>query len=214
MPDNPRGDELPDRYGPSEYIPYWNNPAPPGVPPYQGQGNVPPYAPTPQYPAVPPYRRDPFMPPTQPQQGSIPFIPTAPLGQKKRKRGRWLIAGILICLLVVSIPAFFVIRYINRSTPDKTLDAFCSAVQQEDYQSAYDLFTPNLQRTMSETVFAAALSQDKVTACSHAAAPEAGTSVTSNLQLVHASKGVNRDIVTLTKDSNDNWQINDVYKQT
>ena len=132
----------------------------------------------------------------------------------EERRGRWIIVGMLVVLLLVSIPSFFIVSYITRSTPDKTLDAFCNALQQEDYQSAYAQFSTRLQRTISEAAFAAVFSRDKVSACTHGTSDDTGNSVTNNMKLVHASKGVNNDIVTLTKDSNENWKIDDIYRQT
>ncbi len=149
------------------------------------------YTSAPQYPGVPPLQI-----------------------QKRRLSGRWIIVGILVALLIVSIPTFFTVRYITRSTPDKTLDTFCSALQQEDYQSAYAQFSTRLQRTISEAAFAAIFSRDKVNACTHGTSDDAGNSVINNVKLVHASKGVNNDVVTLTKDSSDNWKIDDIYRQT
>ncbi|HEU0000067.1 MAG TPA: hypothetical protein VFQ36_04165 [Ktedonobacteraceae bacterium] len=131
----------------------------------------------------------------------------------RKRRGRWIMVGILVVLLV-SIPTFFIVRYITRSTPDTTLDAFCNALQQENYPSAYARFSARLQRTISETTFVGIFSQDKVNACTHGTTDDAGTSVTSTIKFVHASRGVNNDIVTLTKDSNDSWQIDDIYRQT
>ena len=132
---------------------------------------------------------------------------------REERRGRWIIMGILVALLLLSIPTFFLVRYIARSTPDKTLDAFCHALQQEDYQSAYAQFSTRLQRTISEAAFATIFSRDKVNVCTHGTSDDVGNSVTNNMKLVHASKGVNNDIVTLTKDSSDNWKIDDIYRQ-
>lgn len=171
MPEERQGQEFPERYAPSEYIPFRSDTF------------------TPQYSGM------------------------APLSAR-RQRGRWIMVGILVALLLVSIPTFFIVKYITRSTPDTTLDAFCNALQQENYPSAYAQFSARLQRTISETTFASIFSQDKVNTCTHGTTDDAGTSVTSTIKLVHASRGVNHDIVTLTKDSNDSWQIDDIYRQT
>lgn len=171
MPEERQGNEFPERYAPSEYIPFRSDTL------------------APRYAAMAP-------PPA------------------RQRRKRWLIVGILVALLLLSIPTFFIVRYITRSTPDNTLDAFCNALQQENYPSAYARFSPRLQHTMPEATFASIFSQDKVNACTHGTTGDAGTSVTNTIKLVHASKGVNNDIVTLTKDSNDSWKIDDIYRQT
>jgi hypothetical protein len=196
-----RGDELPEGYGPTDPVPYQGyapSPQHPGMPPYAGQGQAAPFYPAPPYPPAPP----------------APFVANAPPVRKRRRVGCWITAGALVVLVLASVAAFFVIGYFNRSTPDKTLDAFCNALQQADYQSAYGQFSATLQHTISEAAFAATFAQDKVVACTHGSTGDSGSSVTNNLALVHASKGINRDIVTLIKDSNNTWKINDIYRQT
>src|SRR5713101_6963150 len=199
MPEELQGDELSQGYGspkPIPYVPYASSPQLPGVPSYTGSGEA---------NAVPPVL-------ASPPQASI--VSGGSSVQKRSRQGRWITISILAVLLLAAIASFFVIRYVSRSTPDKTLDVFCNALQQADYQSAYDQFSAKLQHTVSEAAFAAALSQDKVTACTHGTTGDSANSVTNDLKLVHASKGINNDIVTLTKDSNSDWKIDDIYRQT
>jgi hypothetical protein len=202
MPEELQGDELSQGYGspkPIPYVPYASSPQLPGGPSYTGSGEANAFPPVPPVLASPP-------------QASI--VSGGSSVQKRGRQGRWITISILAVLLLAAVASFFVIRYVSRSTPDKTLDAFCNALQQADYQSAYDQFSVKLQHTVSEAAFAAAFSQDKVTACTHGTTGDSANSVTNDLKLVHVSKGINNDIVTLTKDSNDDWKIDDIYRQT
>lgn len=122
---------------------------------------------------------------------------------------RRIMPGILVVLVLVSISALLLLQYLKSSTPDRTLDTFCRALQQADYHTAYDQFSATLQRSISEKAFAAPLSQDRVTACTHSSAGLQGKSVLSQLKLVHASQGKNTDILTLVKDDRNNWKIDD-----
>ncbi len=135
-----------------------------------------------------------------------------PKGSAKSRRRWWILTGILVVLILASVSTLLLIRYVNRSTPDKTLDAFCHALLQADYRTAYAQFSAKLQQTISEEAFAAPLSQDRVTACTHGATGNLGNSVVSQLRLVHASQGSNIDVVTLVKDSNDDWKIDDIAR--
>ncbi len=202
MPEELQGDELSQGYGspkPIPYVPYASSQQLPGVPSYTGSGEAN------AFPPVPPVR-------SSPPQASI--VSGGSSVQKRSRQGRWITISILAVLLIAAVASFFVIRYVSRSTPDKTLDAFCNALQQADYRSAFDQFSAKLQHTVSEAAFAAALSQDKVTACTHGTTGDSAESVTNDLKLVHASKGINNDVVTLTKDSNSDWKIDDIYRQT
>ncbi len=173
------------------------------------------YPPTPSvYENTPTYAQhaqDMTTPPLQENPASLsaePFV-ASPL---KNKRRRWLpISVAILLLLIVGASAFALVSYLNRSTPTKTLDTFCMALQNGKYQTAYDQFTPKLQTNFTESEFATILSSDSVAVCSHGSVSESGTSTTTDLHLYHSkSKGTNNDRVVVTKDSHNQWKINDI----
>ena len=194
-----RRDEVSEGYGlpePVPYVPYTSPPQHTDSPPPMESGE------RHFLPPIPP-----VLPPSMPAPDSTP-------ARRRGRRRLWIITSIIAALLLISITGLFVIRYTNRPTPGKTLDVFCNALQGEDYRSAYDQFSKKLQRTVSETTFATILSQDKVIACTHGPTNDSGRSTTTGLKLVHASKGINNDVVTLSRDSNNDWKIDDIYRQT
>ena len=70
---------------------------------------------------------------------------------------RVIVSLLLAGLILVGVIVFSVFRYVNymnRSTPDRTLGNFCSAVQKKDYQSVYDQLSNKLQKLGSETMIA------------------------------------------------------------
>src|SRR6266571_333052 len=194
-----RRDEVSEGYGlpePVPYVPYTSPPQHTDSPPPMESGErlfLPP---------VPP-----VLPPSMPAPDSTP-------ARRRGRRRLWIITSIIAALLLISITGLFVIRYTNRPTPDKTLDVFCNALQGEDYLSAYDQFAKKLQRTVSETMIASLLSQDKDIACTHGPTNDSGRSTKTCLHLVHASNGINHHVVTLSRDSNNDWKIDDIYRQT
>jgi len=193
MPEEPQGYELPEEYGEPEPVPYV------------------PYAPSLESGEI----NAPFpITPILPSPSSMPIVLTSPPTQKKSRSGLWITISIIIVLLLSSVATFFIVSYITRLPSGQTLDVFCDALQRGDYQSAYDLFSNKLQSRFSEATFAATFSQDKVIACIHGTPNESGNSATTDLKLVHASKGVNTDIVILTVDSKNNWKIDNFYRQT
>lgn len=165
-------------------------------------------------PAFAPYTQDTTNPPLQNNPTSSYAEPLVASPVVKNKRRRWLpISVAILVLLIVGASAFALVSYLNRSTPTKTLDAFCTALQNEKYQTAYDQFTPKLQENFTESEFATLLSSDSVTTCSHGMASENGTSTATDLHLYHSkSKGTNNDRVVVTKDSHNQWKINDIQK--
>ena len=135
----------------------------------------------------------------------------APVSGKKKRR-RWLTIGALILIvLVVAASTFALASYLNRSTPMKTLDTFCSALQDGKYQLAYDQFSPAMQASFTESQFADLFTSDSIATCSHGSASESGTSTTTDLHLLHkTSKGINNDRIVVTKDSHNQWKISDI----
>jgi hypothetical protein len=177
-----------------------------------------PYISTPQHP--------PLLPPTNPDESdtlplpavlpsppSTSLVPGALPARKKSRRGLWITFGIIVALLLASVASYLVISYVTRPVPDRLLDTFCSALQHEDYQSAYNQFSSKLQSTFSEATFASILSQDKVIACTHGTSVGFANSTITDLKLVHASGGITNVLVTLTRDSNNNWKIDDIRRQ-
>lgn len=141
-----------------------------------------------------------------PEQVAGPTPPT------KRRRFLWFTLGSIAAVLVIALASFALVTYLNRSTPMKTLDAFCNALQHADYQTAYNQLSVQLQGQIQEQALAAALSQDKIISCVHGNASEGGSSSTTSLKLVHNSHGVNNDKVTLVKDKNSNWKIDNLQQ--
>lgn len=160
------------------------------------------------------YAPNPPLPPPSGTYEPVPADPFVASTADKKKRRRWLPVGIaLLGILVVGISAFALVSYLNRSTPTKTLDTFCSALQDGKYQTAYEQFTPTMQTNFTESQFATLLSSDSVARCTHGVASENGTSATTDLQLYHkVSKGTNNDRVVVTKDMNNQWKISDIQK--
>jgi hypothetical protein len=157
-----------------------------------------------------------------PPREDMPGIPGLPGGSgdtgippKKSRKGLWISLTIVGVLLVILIPVatFQILAYVNRSTPVKTLDTFCDALLHENYGTAYNQLSSNIQTQLSETDFAGSLSLDKVVVCKHGTANESSPRASTNLELVHSSQGINRDIVFLTKDKNNYWRIDDLQKQ-
>jgi len=129
------------------------------------------------------------------------------------QRWRWGTPDVLATLAYVALSLLTLVLSVHQSTPDRTLDAFCQALLQANYRSAYRQFSVTLQQTISEDAFAAPLSQDRVTACTHSNAGTFGSrNVLSQLTLVHASQGRNTDVVALTKDAGNQWKIDDISR--
>jgi len=96
--------------------------------------------------------------------------PAAPPTQRPNRRRLWTILGAVLGVVVIALIIFGVIGYVNRSTPTKTLNAFCTALKGADYQTAYNQLSSGLQSKVgSEGVFAAGYASNgglgKITNC-------------------------------------------------
>ena len=97
--------------------------------------------------------------PYAPAPGQVGFPDVAQQPQKKSRLGLW-IALIVILLLVVAggVSGY---AYLNRSTPTRTLQNFCTALKASppDYQTAYNQFSARYRARESEQAFATGLQQ-------------------------------------------------------
>lgn len=117
---------------------------------FPGTAYVPPpaYAREPRaYQAPPP----PFITPPAPFN---PVLPTPPKQKpKKKRRGLLGVVIFIIVVLLLAAVAYGAVAYLNRSTPQKTLTAFCNDLNANDYHSAYQQMSNNFQSTTSENRF-------------------------------------------------------------
>jgi len=114
-------------------------PAPYGAPPYQPGYPQPPQQGYPQPQAGYP----------QPQPGYPPVPVMGPdytQTPKKGKTGLWIALALVALVVICSI---FGVIYINRSTPTKTLTAYCTALKNSDAQGTYDLLSTHAQSQTS-----------------------------------------------------------------
>ena len=121
------------------------------------------------------------------QQGAYaPPVPPAPTpAQKPSRRGLWITLGAIVGVLLIGAIVFAVIGFVNRSTPTKTLNAYCSALKGGDYQTAYNQLASGLQSKIgTEAQFAAGYSSNgglgKVTGCTVSNVNDSGGTGTIN----------------------------------
>jgi len=120
---------------------------------------------------------------------------------------------ILISVLLVSIMLMGVItlgsfEYLNRSTPDGTLDNFCKALHSKDYQSIYEQLSYKLQGLGSEKMIAENLSNIKY--CTYKIIRASGDLAVAKLTFTGLSGQIVSGTMTLSKDSNNTWKIEDL----
>ncbi|HEX7737641.1 MAG TPA: FHA domain-containing protein [Ktedonobacteraceae bacterium] len=113
---------------------------------YNAAPPPPPFAPAPQQP---PAFQQPSYPQPQPasfNQSGYP-LPQPGFGQpypqkKKSRAGLWITLVVLLLLVGGGISGYI---YVNRSTPEKTLQAYCTALQNNDAQGIYNTLSSTLQ---------------------------------------------------------------------
>jgi FHA domain len=149
-----------------------------------------------------PYTSQPWVP-----EGVTTYPPQQQLWQQDRRRLYLALAVILAILLISSLIALIT----TRSTPDRTLDTFCSALLAGNGQLAANQLSTNLQSHQGSFLIAT-LVIDKVTTCAHTPAIIKGSSATATLSVTFPSNsgiaaGQGKMLVTLIQEANGTWKI-------
>jgi limonene-1,2-epoxide hydrolase len=135
--------------------------------------------------------------------------PTTPQPQRKKRLGLW-IALALVALILLGGAVVGAIVYITRSTstPQETLDSYCSALQSRDYQMAYNQLSSGLQSqfTKSQFITAATEKYSQVSSCAHSSPDASGSTATSTLTLRYAAVSKEDAPVSLAQENNA-WKI-------
>ena len=108
------------------------------------------------------------------------YVPPA-----RRSRRRWLWVALIVVVILGLAGGATAVYFFTRATPEKTIDAYCNALRGQDYASAYSLLSASLQKSSTETEFAA--KQQAVghtTICTHDSASVTGNIATDNLTVV------------------------------
>jgi FHA domain len=169
-------------------------------------------------PVIPADFDGPMFPKDEPlgkMEAPVPVIPPDFDGQipgympmkQVRRRDRWFIL-IGLSLLIVNALVVGGYFYFNRSTPEKTLDAFCNALQGQDYQTAYNQLSNSLQSIETELDFANTLrANGKVNTCRHSSANTTNNKATANVTFITGSGQASSSSITLIADSGNIWKL-------
>jgi limonene-1,2-epoxide hydrolase len=124
---------------------------------------------------------------------------------RRRDRGFILLGLGLLVVIALALGGY---TYFNRSTPEKTLDTFCSAMQVQDYQTAYNQLSYTLQNNETEQDFANTLrANGKVNTCSHGSASTLNNKATAKVTIVTSYGLASSSNVTLTSDGSNIWKL-------
>ena len=149
------------------------------------------------------------------QLDATPFVPAdfdglipgyMSIEQVRRRDRRFILIGVgLLVVIALAIGGYF---YFNRSTPEKTLDAFCTAMQGQDYQAAYNQLSNSLQSNETELEFANTLrANGNVYTCTHSSANTTNNKTSANVTIVTKSGHSSSSNITLTTENGNNWKL-------
>ncbi len=130
-----------------------------------------------------------------------PTYTVASLLKKENRRKIWFAAG--LTALVILVVAFL---FGSFHSPARALDSFCSALQSEDYQAAYNQLSPGLQGLVTEASFADSFASNRITTCTHSSPNVSGNSAMATLTMNSRPAST----VWLIQDSNSNWRIDNL----
>lgn len=197
------------------------------IPPAVPSPGPSPYPQTPNAPVYPPAGS--FMPYTEYQQGAQPnaqayqqpppppaypaygapgqpaFYPQAAPPAPRSRKTLWIILGIVGGVLLLGVVLCAVLVAVNVSTPSKTLDAFCNAVNSKNYQTAYDQLSSFRKTQISESEFATGFAQ--FSSCSFSSPNQSGSSASTTMAFVASASGQTVSAPADMVQENGTWKI-------
>jgi len=157
--------------------------------------------PPPAYTPYPPPPQPPYAPLAYGQPG-IPGYPPPAQPRKKSRRGLWITLAVILAVLVVACGA---IVFVGRSTPFKTLGAFCSAIKSRDYQMAYNQLSQFRQTRIKEQEFASLFSH--FSSCTYSAISESDPHATAPMTFFGTAGGSLNGQADLVQENGTTWKI-------
>ena len=116
---------------------------------------------------------------------------------------------VVVSLLSIVCGAYAGFLYATRPTPEKTLYAFCIALQSGNDLQAFSQFSNAYQHTYPKQQFESDMTGDKVISCTYGAIRLSGNKAITRMRLAHASGITNTETVILRQEggSNNEWKI-------
>ena len=141
-------------------------------------------------------------------------IPASIQGERSYEKGvsssthshrKILVSVLLVCLILLGVISYSAFEYLNRSTPEKTLDNFCNALQSKDYESMYEQLSNKVQQLGSEKLIAEDMSNVKD--CTYMISKKTENMTSVKLTFIGLSGQRINGTIILTKDNNSTWKI-------
>jgi len=189
--------------------PAYGNYTPPPVSPPVSPEPYPGYVPPPPQPSALPGQYPGYGVPPQPAYlppAAPPFVPQP----KKSLKWLWItlsIVGGALVLLCVGCTVFITLA---ASTPNKTLDAFCTGINNKQYHDAYLQLSTRVQSETPESTFTKTFTN--ISSCTHTSASEDGSVRTAKLTLGAITGEAANFNVNLIKDAESNWKIDSLQR--
>jgi len=219
---------------PAAYPPNYNPDAPAYPPPanYPQQGFQQPPANYPQqgYPPSPPDYpnygtppQQPYAPPVQPGQFDQPgrsgiTAPGRPVQPPRKSRlGLWI--ALIVLAFVIIAGAVGAYLYVNRSTPNKTLTAYCNAIKNGDAQGAYNQLSTRAKSKTSVAQISQALQiinsplLGGIKDCTVSNVQENGSTATATVTIT-PNKGKALNAPAKLLDENGTWKIDNTTQSS
>ncbi len=185
------------------------------------QANQPGYNQSPQAYPTPVYQPPQGYPQQAPGAGAPGQFGAAPAVAQPRKRRGCLVIGLIVLLLLIVVGAIGGFLYASRSTPDKTLQAYCTALQNGDAQGAYNQLSGDAQSKTSVAKINQGLQLFKnpliggIKSCTYNNVQQNGSTATADLLVTFGNSTIPSKPTNVTLvDENGAWKLNSSSSQT
>jgi FHA domain-containing protein len=146
-------------------------------------------------------------PPSAPDQLGVPQ-------QRKRRIGLWITLA-FVAGLVIAGSAWGILYYVNRSTPTKTLQAFCTTFKNGDAQGFYDLLSRPVQAQTSldnlKAYFGLIQSAGGIRDCTVSNVQESGSTATGNVTITRNDGRISEPLPVRLVNEGGTWKLGNTH---
>lgn len=154
--------------------------------------------------------------------------PQMSMSPSSNSSGCWIVPTVIVSIILIFFIVFsgFVFTFISQvigsssfptnmpSSPDQVLNSYCQDIQSGAYQQAYDEYSTKLKSKVTSSQLTQMWADQHLDSCTHNSVVESTNAANTTLSTHDFfTKNITNYSVTLIRDGNNGWKIDNIQQQ-